>query len=132
MRDLLTCAGPCRCIGDLFPRPADVADRGRRAPRCGADRRRVRRRPPNRWRGDPLTGDLRGGGPESDGRQVGLASGTRAAWRGIARRDIAAAGNIYRYGYRAVMLDNVWRTVHERLADLVAACRAELDREPAP
>ncbi|MCJ2020382.1 DUF86 domain-containing protein [Methylobacterium sp. E-065] len=45
-------------------------------------------------------------------------------------RDIADAGNVYRHGYHRVMLDNVWRTVHERLTDLVAACRAELDRVP--
>jgi uncharacterized protein with HEPN domain len=47
-------------------------------------------------------------------------------------RDIATIGNVFRHGYHAVKLDIVWRTVHERLPVLVAACRAELDRAPDP
>lgn len=45
-------------------------------------------------------------------------------------RDIAPIGNVFRHGYHGVKLDIVWRTVHERLPVLVAACRAELDRVP--
>jgi uncharacterized protein with HEPN domain len=45
-------------------------------------------------------------------------------------RDIASIGNVFRHGYHGVKLDKVWQTVHQRLDDLVAACRAELDRAP--
>jgi uncharacterized protein with HEPN domain len=47
-------------------------------------------------------------------------------------RDIASIGNVFRHGYHAVKLDIVWRTVHERLPVLVAACRAEFARAPDP
>ncbi|MEH3061895.1 HepT-like ribonuclease domain-containing protein [Methylobacterium sp. NPDC080182] len=45
-------------------------------------------------------------------------------------RDIASIGNVFRHGYHGVKLDIVWRTVHERLPVLVAACRAEIARAP--
>lgn len=48
-------------------------------------------------------------------------------WRGI-----ADAGNLYRHSYHRVALDIVWRTAHERLAGIVAACRIELARSPDP
>ena len=46
--------------------------------------------------------------------------------------DIADAGNFYRHSYHRVALDIVWRTVHERLAEIAAACRAELSRLSDP
>lgn len=59
-----------------------------------------------------------------------LTDGMRDRHPDIPWRDIAAIGNVFRHGYHAVKLDIVWRTVHERLPVLVAACRAELDRAP--
>ncbi len=47
-------------------------------------------------------------------------------------RDIATIGHVFRHGDHAVKLDIAWRTVHERLPVVVAACRAELDRAPDP
>jgi uncharacterized protein with HEPN domain len=42
---------------------------------------------------------------------------------------MADAGNVYRHRYDNVSARLVWRTVHDRLPELVAVCRAELTPE---
>ena len=59
-----------------------------------------------------------------------LSEGTRRRYPEVDWREIADAGNFYRHSYHRVALDIVWRTVNERLAEVVAACRAELSRSP--
>ena len=41
-------------------------------------------------------------------------------------RQMADAGNVYRHRYDNVSARLVWRTVHDRLPEVVAVCRAEL------
>lgn len=43
-------------------------------------------------------------------------------------RQIADAGNVYRHRYKSVTADMVWLVVRERMADLIAMCRVELER----
>jgi uncharacterized protein with HEPN domain len=45
---------------------------------------------------------------------------------------MAGAGNVYRHDYEAVSSLMIWRTVQERMTDLIAACEAELDTGSAP
>lgn len=54
----------------------------------------------------------------------------RARHPDIPWQDIADTGNFYRHAYHRVALDIVWRTVHEPLTEIAAACRAELDAWP--
>lgn len=60
-----------------------------------------------------------------------LRAETKSRHPGVPWRQIADARNVYRHSYHRVTLDIVWLTVHHELPILVAACRAELDREPA-
>src|SRR5947208_1457140 len=46
---------------------------------------------------------------------------------GIAWREIAAAGNVYRHAYKSVRDDLVWSTVRVALPELLRAVEAELD-----
>jgi uncharacterized protein with HEPN domain len=46
--------------------------------------------------------------------------------RHVPWREMADAGNVYRHRYDNVSARLVWRTVHDRLPELVAVCRAEL------
>ncbi|MGU3541212.1 HepT-like ribonuclease domain-containing protein, partial [Methylobacterium sp. A54F] len=55
----------------------------------------------------------------------------RARHPHIPWRDVADAGNLYRHSYHRVALDIVWKTVHDPLLEIIAACRAEVD-PPAP
>jgi uncharacterized protein with HEPN domain len=57
---------------------------------------------------------------------------TKARHPDIPWRDIADAGNFYRHAYHRVALDIVWKTVHDHLDPIIAACRAELSRPLAP
>jgi uncharacterized protein with HEPN domain len=61
-----------------------------------------------------------------------LSAETKARYPNVPWRQIADAGHVYRHSYQRVTLDIVWLTVHHELPVLVAACRAELDRAPAP
>ena len=47
-------------------------------------------------------------------------------------RDIADVGNFDRHADQRVALDIVWKTVHDPLTSIIAVCRAELSRPPAP
>ncbi|KQP82790.1 HepT-like ribonuclease domain-containing protein [Methylobacterium sp. Leaf117] len=59
-------------------------------------------------------------------------SETKARHPDIPWRDIADAGNLYRHAYHRVALDIVWKTVHDLLTPIVAACHAELRGPPTP
>lgn len=61
-----------------------------------------------------------------------LSPETKSRHPAIPWRDIADAGNFYRHAYHRVALDIVWKTVHDHLNPIIAACRAELSRSPAP
>ncbi|WP_375463191.1 DUF86 domain-containing protein [uncultured Methylobacterium sp.] len=54
---------------------------------------------------------------------------TRARHLHIPWRQIADAGNVYRHRYKSVSAALVWRTVHDRMADILVLCRTEL-RQP--
>jgi uncharacterized protein with HEPN domain len=51
------------------------------------------------------------------------ASHPRLPWK-----QIMAAGNVYRHAYDNVAESLVWRTVHDRLPELIAAAQSELNR----
>lgn len=53
---------------------------------------------------------------------------TQARHPQIPWRQIAGAGNVYRHRYKSVSTTQIWLTAHDRMADLVAMCRAELQR----
>jgi len=55
-----------------------------------------------------------------------LPSEVKARHPGIAWRNIAGAGNIYRHEYEDVTPPLVWETVHAALAPLRAAAQAEI------
>ncbi|GJE16153.1 HepT-like ribonuclease domain-containing protein [Methylobacterium marchantiae] len=61
-----------------------------------------------------------------------LGAETKARHPQIPWRDIADAGNFYRHAYHRLALDNVWKTVHDQLTEIIEACRTELSRPPAP
>ena len=42
---------------------------------------------------------------------------------------MADAGNVYRHRYDDVSVRLVWRTVHDRMPEVIAFCQAELARE---
>jgi uncharacterized protein with HEPN domain len=44
-------------------------------------------------------------------------------------RQMADAGNVYRHRYDNVSTRLVWHTVHDRIPELIAVCRAELGHE---
>ncbi|WP_430913145.1 HepT-like ribonuclease domain-containing protein [Methylobacterium sp. sgz302541] len=52
--------------------------------------------------------------------------GTRTRHPHIPWRQIADAGNVYRHRYENVSPLLIWRTVEERMAEILAVCRAEL------
>lgn len=45
-------------------------------------------------------------------------------------RKIADSGNVYRHRYDIVSAEMIWNTVH-RLDEIIAMCRAELERPPS-
>ncbi|MFK5596423.1 DUF86 domain-containing protein [Methylobacterium sp. HMF5984] len=47
-------------------------------------------------------------------------------------QQVSSAGNIYRHEYANVSPLQIWRTVQERLPELLAMCVAELQRADAP
>ena len=51
---------------------------------------------------------------------------TRLRHPHIPWRDIADAGNVYRHSYESVAPRLVWRTVIERMSEILTMCRAEL------
>ena len=53
---------------------------------------------------------------------------TRVRHPDIPWRQIADAGNVYRHRYNSVTADMVWLVARERMADLIAMSRAELER----
>ena len=61
-----------------------------------------------------------------------LGSETQARHATVPWRDIAEAGNSFRDAYDRVALDIVWKTVHDHLKSIIAACHAELSRPPVP
>ncbi|TXN41337.1 DUF86 domain-containing protein [Methylobacterium sp. WL30] len=50
----------------------------------------------------------------------------------IPSQQVSSAGNIYRHEYANVSPLQIWRTVQERLRELLAMCVAELQRADAP
>ncbi len=56
---------------------------------------------------------------------------TRTRHPHIPWRQIADAGNVYRHRYKSVSAALIWRTVHDRMADIVVLCRTELRQSDA-
>jgi uncharacterized protein with HEPN domain len=52
----------------------------------------------------------------------------KARYPGIAWKQIAAAGNVYRHDYEDVAAQLVWNTVQQALPPLRAVIEAELDK----
>lgn len=53
-------------------------------------------------------------------------SATKARHPQVPWREMGDAGNVYRHRYENVSARLVWRTVHDRVPEVIAVCEAEL------